>query len=361
MSSSTVQHSNAMQDAYIGIGSNIGNCALHIQQAMHQLRYNPTTTHALQVIRTSSMYQSQPMYKTDQPTFLNAVIHIRTTLQPTQLLLHLKSIEHHHGRHNHPSTIRNSPRVLDLDIIFYGEQHIQLDNLQIPHPRIAEREFVLKPLCELNPDLKLVTADGSTQTVQQVLTTLYTQPHYQSQLQLCTPCVTNRHTDTGWSVFQWHRRTYIMGICNVTPDSFSDGGRYESSRVMQHKVEFVDSVGQMIEDGLDVLDLGGQSTRPDSTLLTANEELHRLAPIIDLVRHHYPTLPVSIDTFYNEVAQYAIDKGCTMINDVSGGMMDQQMYSTVGKGGAMYGCMHMRGTPQTMTQQKYTTYNNLLE
>jgi dihydropteroate synthase len=145
----------------------------------------------------------------------------------------------------------------------------------------------------------------------------------------------------------------VMGIINTTPDSF-----FSESRSMVID-EVVSKAGKMLEDGATILDLGGQSTRPGSELVEASEEVDRLIPCIESIHKAFPESIISADTFYSSVARHAIDAGASIINDVSGGSMDEKMLETVGKYSVPYVCMHMRGTPQTM--QKYTNYEDLLK
>ncbi|MGZ5255693.1 MAG: dihydropteroate synthase [Flavitalea sp.] len=145
----------------------------------------------------------------------------------------------------------------------------------------------------------------------------------------------------------------VMGIINTTPDSF-----FPNSRSMVIN-EVVEKAGKMLEDGATILDLGGQSTRPGSELIEASEESDRLIPCIEAVHKAFPDAIISADTFYASVSAHAVIAGAGIINDVSGGSMDEQMLATVGKLGVPYVCMHMRGTPQTM--QKLTDYNDLVK
>jgi dihydropteroate synthase len=144
-----------------------------------------------------------------------------------------------------------------------------------------------------------------------------------------------------------------MGIINTTPDSFFSESR---SMVIQ---EVVAKAGKMLEDGATILDLGGQSTRPGSQLVEASEEGDRLIPCIEAIHAAFPEAVISADTFYSSVALDAVNAGASIINDVSGGSMDERMMETVGKIPVPYICMHMRGTPQTM--QNFTDYNDLVK
>lgn len=148
-------------------------------------------------------------------------------------------------------------------------------------------------------------------------------------------------------------RPKIMGILNMTPDSFYDGGSYTSDQEALIQVE------KMLEEGADFIDIGGQSTRPTSTFLKPDEELQRVLPILERVLKEFPDVLVSIDTFYSTVAQKTVEYGASIINDISAGNLDRDMMPTVARLQVPYIMMHMRGTPQTM--QQHTNYKNLLE
>ena len=146
----------------------------------------------------------------------------------------------------------------------------------------------------------------------------------------------------------------VMGIVNVTPDSFYIGSRKQSEK------EIVERVQQIVEEGGTIIDIGGQSTSPTSTLHTAKEELERIAPALSIIQREFPDAILSIDTFYSEVAKASVEKyGVAIINDISGGQIDENMFSTVANLNVPYILMHMRGTPQTM--QQYTKYDNLIQ
>lgn len=135
-----------MKTAYLGLGSNVGNREQHIQAALSKL-----AAPDLKVARVSSIYETEPVGFTAQRSFLNLVVEIETELFPIQLLSRIAKIEQVLGR---VRTIENGPRTLDIDILLYGRAIIHSAKLEVPHPRIAERRFVLAPLAELAPDLR---------------------------------------------------------------------------------------------------------------------------------------------------------------------------------------------------------------
>jgi dihydropteroate synthase len=136
----------------------------------------------------------------------------------------------------------------------------------------------------------------------------------------------------------------VMGILNLTPDSF-----YSRSRV-QEVEQVLQRAGQMIDEGATILDFGGQSTRPGSNRISAKEELQRVLPAIKAIKEKYPSTFLSIDTYHSTVAKEAVAAGADMVNDISAGEMDMQMLSTVAALNVPYIAMHMKGTPETMQQ-----------
>lgn len=145
----------------------------------------------------------------------------------------------------------------------------------------------------------------------------------------------------------------VMGILNVTPDSFYSGNRFNSDKEVLRQAE------KLLEEGADFIDVGGYSSRPDAADVTLTEELQRVIPAVELILKNFPNALLSIDTFRSPVAQEAIEAGAALVNDISAGGLDPAMLSTVGRLQVPYIMMHMRGTPQTM--QQHTDYENLLE
>ena len=146
----------------------------------------------------------------------------------------------------------------------------------------------------------------------------------------------------------------VMGILNVTPDSFYSGSR------KQTETDIVNRCRQILDEGGRIIDIGGQSTTPTSTLLTAKEEMERLEPALAIIRREFPDVILSVDTFYSEVAKVTVEKyGVNIINDISGGQIDENMFETVARLNVPYILMHMRGTPQTM--QQFTHYDNFIQ
>lgn len=146
----------------------------------------------------------------------------------------------------------------------------------------------------------------------------------------------------------------VMGILNITPDSF-----FVESR-KQGEQEIVTRVAEILTQGGKIVDIGAQSTRPSSTLLSSKEEIERLKPALNIINKEFPDAILSVDTFYSDVARFCVEEhGVDIINDISGGEMDKNMFDTVASLNVPYILMHMRGTPQTMSQ--LTDYDNLIQ
>ena len=136
----------------------------------------------------------------------------------------------------------------------------------------------------------------------------------------------------------------IMGILNVTPDSFSDGGKYNNvDDALKHCEE-------MLQQGADIIDIGGCSTRPNNPIANENEELERVIPVLKAIKKQFPTTIVSIDTFRKNVAEQCMNNGADIINDISGGLFDPEMLPYIGQNRVPYILMHCVGTPDTMHQ-----------
>lgn len=144
----------------------------------------------------------------------------------------------------------------------------------------------------------------------------------------------------------------VMGILNMTPDSF-----YADSRIGQSESQILAQAEKMILEGAAILDIGGYSSRPGAVNISTEEEIQRVIPSISTIKKRFPEILISVDTFRHEVAEAAVEAGADIINDISGGELDPNMIPTVGKLKIPYICMHMRGNPETM--QTKTEYNNI--
>jgi dihydropteroate synthase len=160
---------------------------------------------------------------------------------------------------------------------------------------------------------------------------------------------------TQWKIgdetFEFSTRGWIMGVLNVTPDSFSDSGRFLAPEAA------IEHGRRMIADGADIIDVGGESTRPGATPVDAAEEIRRVVPVIERLARETSAL-ISIDTSKAEVAAAALDTGARVVNDVTGGCGDEEMWPLVAKRRATFIVMHMQGTPQTM--QRAPAYHDVV-
>lgn len=322
--------------AYIAIGSNVGDRVSAFSHAINKLKHDVGIIHS-----TSYLYETPPMYYTDQPSFLNAMILVETKLSPFDLLKSLKNIEDTVGRQ---VSFRNGPRLIDLDIVMYNDAHIEDEILQIPHPRLHERAFVLKPLVDINPALVHPTLKKSM-----------------SELLRNINCDDiKRRWPIGNKLHDFDSNVLLFGILNITPDSFSDGGQFYGKddksldAALNHALHLVNS-------GADVLDIGGESTRPGASIVSVDDEMNRVIPVIQYLRKNGVTAPISIDTRNSKVAEAAIKCGANIINDISGGKHDKNMFSVASNSGVPIIIMHSRGTPETMSNDENTTYNDVVQ
>ncbi len=137
----------------------------------------------------------------------------------------------------------------------------------------------------------------------------------------------------------------IMGILNLTPDSFSDGGKFNDEKTALFQAE------KMLKDGAEIIDIGPQSTRPNAEFLSADEEISRIGNMMSVIKKEFPEALISLDTFYAETVKFGFDEGLDIVNDISGGMFDEKMFETVAKTGLPYILMHVNPTYETMHEK----------
>ena len=274
-------------DVYLGLGSNLGDRRANLSRALEML---PDDAPA----------------DWNQP-FLNLVAECRTDASPDDVLAALKRIEQELGRTDQG---RWAPRPIDLDILLWGQETIVTGKLRVPHPGITQRAFVLTPLAALAPRLTIPGLGPRT--------------------------VLEHARDSGHHLPLW------MGIVNLTPDSFSDGGELADDATVDARVS------GLVAGGAEYIDLGAESTRPGATPLTADQEWARLAPALDrfLARHQGAMLRprVSIDTYHLGTARRALALGVDVINDVSG-LTHPAMIELAASSTADWVAMHNLGVP----------------
>ncbi|KAK8173153.1 folic acid synthesis protein-like protein [Phyllosticta citrichinensis] len=341
------QSNQALSKAFIALGSNMGDRISMIEKACRAMERDGD----IKILRTSNLWETEPMYVKDQDRFLNGACEIETSLSPIQLLDKLQDIER---RLDRKKVIDKGPRTIDLDILLYGNVCVSEPRLTVPHPLMREREFVLRPLCEMIPDAVLPSA--GSETLSEYLAKL--EPVSSDAISTMTPLSSTLPPVTA---LRRNRPTHAMAIMNMTPDSFSDGGALQSNG-SKSDVESDDArfsanveavkrvVSQTVEEGCTILDIGGQSTRPNAPEVSDAEEVNRVLSAIQLIRSmpEASMVAISVDTYRASVAERAIQAGAHFINDVSGGIMDPELLPTVAKLGCTICLMHMRGTPQTM-------------
>lgn len=311
--------------AAIALGSNVGDRFGNIEAAVKLL----SEAEGCRLVDTSFLYETEPKYFVDQPRFINGACRIATRLDPQSLLTLCQSIEKGIGRNKNGVPIKG-PRAIDLDILFYDRLELNTPDLIIPHPGIAEREFVLKPLIDILPDYR---HPNSSRTVSQLHSILVNSEGYvQEEMRRVLPVA-------GW---HWGVKTYVMGIINATPDSFSDGGDHVQ---VQDALRMAKA---MVEEGVDVLDVGGMSTAPNAKEITEEEEVMRVVPVIRAIRDSGINVPISIDTFRAGVAEASLEAGANIINDVSAGVRDPTIFAVARRRACPIILMHMRGDSATM-------------
>ncbi|KAE9605588.1 putative 2-amino-4-hydroxy-6-hydroxymethyldihydropteridine diphosphokinase [Lupinus albus] len=313
------------EETVIALGSNVGDRLHNFKEALKLMKKS-----GINITRHACLYETAPAYVTDQPRFLNSAVRAVTKLGPHELLAALKKIEKDLGR---TDGIRYGPRPIDLDILFYGKCKVRSDILTVPHERIWERPFVMAPLMDLLGsaiDSDTVASWHSFSGHSCGLSGLWDKLGGES---LIGEEGMYRVMPVANGLLDWSRRTYVMGVLNLTPDSFSDGGNFQSVKSAVSQVQL------MISEGADIIDMGAQSTRPMASRISVEEELDRLIPFLEAVMA-MPEVEgklISVDTFYSEVASEAV------IADLD----------------VPYVAMHMRGDPSTMQTSENLKYDGV--
>ncbi|MBR2141003.1 MAG: dihydropteroate synthase [Rickettsiales bacterium] len=250
---------------FLAVGTNLGNRKQNILDAIRKLWENK-----ISVLQVSPLYETSALLLKHSPSswnipYYNCAIKIKTDVEPLELLHILKKIEKEMGR---DFTNKWSPRIIDLDIIFYKNQNVNLPELTIPHKSYRDRSFVLDPLSFLCPER---------------IKDYYVEQH----------------------------RPLFMGIINISPDSFSGGAGDNFVQVFEN----------WVENNVQIIDIGAESTNPNSKAITATDEINRLKDVFEYIKNKKfdelrPIL--SIDTYHPETAEIAIKNGFDMVNDVSG-------------------------------------------
>lgn len=334
-------------EVVIALGSNVGNRLDNFYEALQLMKKS-----GINIVRHACLYETEPAYVTDQPRFLNSAVRCATKLGPHELLGALKRIEKDMGR---TGGIRYGPRPIDLDILLYGKYKIGSDILTVPHERIWERPFVMAPLIDLlgsDIDSDMVACWHSL--------SIHSGGLFESWEKLGGESLIGkdgmkRVLPVGNRLWDWAKKTSVMGILNLTPDSFSDGGKFQSVEAAVAQARL------MFSQGADIIDIGAQSTRPMASRISPEEELDRLIPVLEAILK-MPEAEgklLSVDTFYSKVAVEAVSKGAHLVNDVSAGQLDSDMLSVVANLKVPYIAMHMRGDPSTMQNSENLQYDDV--
>ncbi|KAJ0094422.1 hypothetical protein Patl1_16664 [Pistacia atlantica] len=344
---SSVEVHSEEQEVVIALGSNVGDRLHNFNEALLLMKKS-----GINITRHGCLYETEPVYVTDQPRFLNSAVRGVTKLGPHELLGILKKIEKDMGR---TVGIRYGPRPIDLDILFYGRFRIHSEILTVPHERIWERPFVLAPLLDLMGsavESDTVVCWHSFSGQPNGLFEMWEKLGGES---LIGKEGMKRVLPLGDRLWDWSEKTSVMGILNLTPDSFSDGGKFQSVDAA------ISQVHLMISEGADMIDIGAQSTRPNAARISAEEELERLIPVLEAIQK-MPEMErklISVDTFYSKVASEAVSKGAHIVNDVSAGSLDPDMYRVVAALKVPYIAMHMRADPSTMQNEENLKYDDV--
>jgi len=291
---------------YLGLGSNQGERREYLAQALKQL-----SRIGFEISRVSPIVESPALLKDDalpewNRPYLNLVVEGRTQHSPKVLLKLVKTIEQAMGRDLQAS--RWSPRNIDIDLLLWNNERITTPELSIPHREMHKRSFVVTPLLHLAPHL-------------------------------CIPGINL----TPLQISQQIRPIPLwMGVVNITPDSFSGQGEYQQLSYLEAQLD------TWIKGGVQILDLGGESTRPGAKPVSAQDEWKRLRAVFDLLeklRSKYELMPLlSVDTRHAEVAQNALQRGADWINDVTG-LSDPEMQRAVRDQQASVVAMHSLSIP----------------
>jgi len=298
----------------LGLGSNLGNRAIHLKRAIACLCRGSEAV--VQAVKLSRIYESPALTPAGSPPswdlpYLNCALASETDIEPEALLRHAQQVEKSLGRQDHE---RWAPRVIDIDILWWDGPEVRTEDLAIPHPGILQRPFVLEPLRDLIPD---VIIDGETIEVHAARLKTHTSAAEQ-------PLVVHS-PEADFAV----RCPTLMGILNVTPNSFSDGGRFmEPELAIEH-------VRRLVEDGAGIIDVGGESTRPDGTSVDPATEWSRIEPVLEGLRGLQEerrstggadAFRISLDSRNPSTVRSALEVGVDVLNDVTGfrnpGMME---------------------------------------
>ena len=304
----------------LGLGSNLGNRAIHLKRAIARLSQGRGAI--LPAVRLSRIYESPALVPPGAPAawdlpYLNCALSGETTLEPEALLRHVQEVEKSLGRQSHE---RWAPRVIDIDILWWNGREVRSEDLTVPHPEILKRPFVLEPLRDLIPDAivdgETIEAHASRVSVDASAGGISAARTSADRAGDClAPAIHSAEAD-----FEVRCPT-LMGILNVTPNSFSDGGRFmEPATAIEH-------ASRLVEHGAGIIDVGAESTRPDGAAVDPAAEWARVEPVLhglkDLQKElRSPGLmerfQISLDSRNPATVRSALEIGVDVLNDVTG-------------------------------------------
>lgn len=306
----------------LGLGSNVGDSLNNLRLAVQLLQ----KSQAITLLQISPVYSSSALLPPYAPTawnkpYLNIALRCKTILAPMEVLAVVKQIEEQIGREE---SQRWAPRLIDIDILAWGDLILNEARLQIPHPELERRPFALWPLLDLLPEWKhprqeisdLVQSWGS---------------RFSGRAPFNTKQLSHRLIGTR-----------LVGILNLTPDSFSDGGQFVNASDALVQAE------KLVLEGAEILDIGAESTRPGAQPILPEDEWQRLAPVLSMIKEHSKAWSIkpklSVDTRHYQVAENAIALGVDWVNDVSG-FSDSKMRKLVAETAVQCVVMHNLGVP----------------
>ena len=311
---------------YIALGSNLGHRLNFLRKAVEALKEILTQVKTSIVLETYALLLENSPDDWNRP-FLNMIVSGETDLTPLDLLKKLEPIECQLGRF--PDHQPWSPRTIDLDILFYDDFVITSEELTLPHKELLNRDFLLHLLASMAPRKVHPVLKRSFESL--------------AQEKLAETKTVFAHS---FSLYP-----QLVGIVNVTPDSFSDGGQYFSPEAA------IKHCHQWIQEGASVLDLGAQSTRPGAVQLSAEEEWNRLCPVLDAI--DLKNIPVSIDTYRDDLVERLLEKyPIAWINDVSGALKVPTL-KLLAQAGCKLCTMHSLSIPPKKTENIETGWGTL--
>lgn len=313
----------------LGLGSNIGDRLANLRLALQAIKNIANVT----VERVSPVYMSDALLPENAPTdwnhpYLNIALICHSSQEPHELLATLKEIEHRIGRK--PERRHWGPRIIDIDILAWHDRIIESDILTVPHASLQDRPFALWPLADIAPEwLFPLNGKNKGKSAAQIV------EQWGSRFTGKAPFQTRQ-------IYQRIDTPQLVGILNITPDSFTDGGQYlEPKKAYEHALH-------LIQSGADVLDIGAESTRPNATPVNPEMEWARLEPVINAIisaKKHFLIPPIiSLDTRHPATARKAIGLGVDWINDQTG-CVDPIMRQLIAESAVNCVIMHQLSIP----------------